>query len=148
MALWGFSSLPMYPTIMKAWTPIVLLMSARNALITFGSLRAFLIHGERGKYKQAVWRKEILTFSFLHPLGLPHSIHLPASAFPTFPACSGLQGLWSKPEGMWPDMRVSPVWHLTASMPVRTPYVHVARRQHLSDDISCGICGFHVAVVL
>src|SRR5467141_537376 len=47
MALWGFSSLPLYPTIMKAWTPIVLLMSARNALITFGSLRAFLIHGKR-----------------------------------------------------------------------------------------------------
>src|SRR5467141_5045142 len=47
MALWGSSFLPMYPTIMKAWTPIVLLMSARNVLMTLGSLRAFLIHGER-----------------------------------------------------------------------------------------------------
>src|SRR5882672_4511446 len=47
MALWGSSYLPMYPTIMKAWTPIVLLMSARNVLMTLGSLREFLIHGER-----------------------------------------------------------------------------------------------------
>src|SRR5882672_6689769 len=37
----------MYPTIMKAWTPIVLLMSARNVLMTLGSLWVFLIHGER-----------------------------------------------------------------------------------------------------
>src|SRR5467141_1856404 len=47
MALWGSSFLPMYPTIMKAWTPIVLLMSARNFLMTLGSFRAFLIHGYR-----------------------------------------------------------------------------------------------------
>src|SRR5882724_3367102 len=123
-------------------------MSARNALITFRSLRAFLIHEERWKSKQAVWRKEILTFSFLHPVGLPHSIHLPASAFPAFPAFSGLQGMWSKPVGMWPDMRVSPVRHLTASMPVQTPYLHDAWQQHLSDDICCGMCGFHMAMVL
>src|SRR5882672_8029076 len=45
MMLWGSSSLPMYPTIMKAWTPIVLLMSARNFLMTLGSFREFLIHG-------------------------------------------------------------------------------------------------------
>src|SRR5882724_4638102 len=38
------------------------------------------------KIQQAVWRKEILTFSFLHLVGLPHSIHLPGSAFPAFPA--------------------------------------------------------------
>src|SRR5882672_7361318 len=47
MALWGSCFWPMYPTIMKAWTPIVLLISARNVLMTLGSLRAFLIHGER-----------------------------------------------------------------------------------------------------
>src|SRR5882724_5866129 len=49
MALCGSSFLPIYPTIMKAWTPIVLLMSARNALTTFGRLQAFLIHGERNE---------------------------------------------------------------------------------------------------
>src|SRR5882724_12951928 len=43
MVLWEFSSLPMYPTIMKAWTPIVLLMSARNALITFGKLQCNML---------------------------------------------------------------------------------------------------------
>src|SRR5882724_11723604 len=49
MALCGSSFLPVYPTIMKAWTPIVLLMSARSALTTFGRLWAFLIHGERNE---------------------------------------------------------------------------------------------------
>ena len=49
MVLCGSSFLPIYPTIMKAWTPIVFLMSARNALTTFGRLRAFLIHGERNE---------------------------------------------------------------------------------------------------
>src|SRR5882672_7972491 len=44
MVLWGSSFLPMYPTIMKAWTPIVLLMSARNFLMTLGRFQAFLIH--------------------------------------------------------------------------------------------------------
>src|SRR5882724_3398424 len=49
MVLCGSSFLPIYPTIMKAWTPIVLLMSARNALITFRRSWAFLIHGERNE---------------------------------------------------------------------------------------------------
>src|SRR5882724_8991809 len=63
MVLWGSCSWPMWPTIMNAWTPIVLLMSARNLLMTLGSWRAFLIHAERLRSKQAVWGKEILTFS-------------------------------------------------------------------------------------
>src|SRR5882724_9668469 len=75
-----------------AWTPIVLLMSARNLLMTLGSWWEFLIHAERKRSKQAVWGKEILTFSFVHPVGLPHSIHLPASEIPAFPPCSGFKG--------------------------------------------------------
>src|SRR5882672_9044118 len=46
------------------------------------------------KIKVGCLEDEIPTFSFVHPVGLPHSIHLPASASPTFPPCSGLQGLW------------------------------------------------------
>src|SRR5882672_6393122 len=46
-ALWGSSAVPMYPSIMKYWTTIVLLMSARNVLMTLGSLGGCLIHGDR-----------------------------------------------------------------------------------------------------
>jgi len=93
-------------------------------------------------------KKVILTFSFVQRVDLPHSIHQPGSAFPAFPPCSGLQGLWSKPQGMLPDMLVSLVLHLTALMPAQTPYPHIAQLLHLSDDISCGICGIHMAVAL
>src|SRR5882724_5303650 len=91
MALWGFSSLPMYPTIMKAWTPIVLLMSAMNALITFGRLQAFLIHGERHEYPSGVsggWRYLLsllfIQWAFLIPLIgqlLDHLLFLLTQAF-------------------------------------------------------------------
>src|SRR5882724_4971887 len=87
-------------------------------------------------------------FSFVQRVDLPHSIHQPGSAFPAFPPCSGLQGLWSKPWGMLPDMLVSPVLHLTALMLAQTPYPQIAQLLCLSDDISCGICGVHMAVAL
>src|SRR5882724_7114146 len=87
--------------------------------------------------------KVILTFSFVHLVDLPHSIHQPVSAFPAFPPSSGLQGPWSKPQGMLPDMLVSLVLHLTVLMPAQTPYPHIAQLL-----ISCGICGIHMAVVL
>src|SRR5882724_708421 len=88
---------------------------------------------------------EILTFSFVHPVGLPHSTHHPASGFPTFPPCSGLQGWWSMPWGMQPDMPESQVLHWTAWMPVQRPYHHIAQQLHLWDNIFCGICRHHMA---
>jgi len=55
---------------------------------------------------------------------------------------------YGQASGMQPDIPVSLVLHLTASMPVWTPYLHIAQQQHLSNDIPCGICGLHVAVLL
>src|SRR5882724_10495342 len=65
MALWGSSFLPIYPTIMKAWTPIVLLMSARNSLMNLGSLWAFLKHGERHEDPSGVCEGRIYLLSLL-----------------------------------------------------------------------------------
>src|SRR5882724_3645587 len=91
MALWGSSFLPIYPTIMKAWTPIVLLMSARNALMTLGSLWAFLQHGERHEDSSGVCegRSYVLSllfrgWTFLIPFvskGLHSPLFLLAQAF-------------------------------------------------------------------
>src|SRR5882724_7029034 len=93
--------------------------------------------------------KESDTYFLFCSEGGPSSFHSSARVcIPHFPPCSGLQGLWSKPQGMLPDMLVSLVLHLTALMAAWTPYPHIAQLLHLSDDISCGICGIHVAVAL
>src|SRR5882724_10034794 len=104
---------------------------------------------ERDMMIQVAFVKEGDTYFLFCSSGGPSSFHSSASvAFPAFPPCSGLQGLWSKPRGMLPDIPVSPVLHLTALMPAQTPYLHIAQLLHLSDDTSCGICGVHVAVML
>src|SRR5882724_4228548 len=74
MALWGSPFLPIYPTIMKAWTPIVLLMSARNDLMTLGSLWAFLQHGERHEDSSGVCGEGDTYFLFCSEGG-PSSFH-------------------------------------------------------------------------
>jgi len=80
--------------------------------MTLGSLRAFLQHGERHEDSSGVCEGGDTYFLFVQRVDLPHCIH-PARVLHSllFPPCSGLQGLWSKPQGMLPDMLVSPVLH-------------------------------------
>src|SRR5882724_5023970 len=73
MVLWGSSFLPIYPSIMKAWTPIVLLMSARNSLMTLGSFWAFLEHGERHEDSSGVCEGD--TYFLFCSEGGPSSFH-------------------------------------------------------------------------
>src|SRR5882724_2224180 len=78
MALWGSLFLPIYPTIMKAWTAIVLLMSARNALMSLEACR-HSFNMERDTKIQVGCVKEGDTYFLFCSSGGPSSFHLSAS---------------------------------------------------------------------
>jgi len=98
----GFSSFAHVSHLNEAWTPIFLLMSARM-LDHFRKLAEFLIHG-KDELKQGL--EEGVYFSFL--LQWPsHSSSCQLLHFPHFLLLRFR--LWSKPEGIQPDMRCSSV---------------------------------------
>jgi len=88
----------------------------------------------------------VILLLFVHLVDLPHSIHQPASAFPLFLLAQASRAM-VKAQGIC-QIFWCPQCAFDCLMPLGTPYLHIAQLLHLSDDISWGICGIHVAVGL
>jgi len=83
--------------------------------------------------------KEGILFLFVQRVDLPHSVCHPASAFPLFSLLRPSRAV-SMP---WVCFQIC--WCPSAAFDCfdasQTPYPHISQLLHLSDDISCGICG-------